>query len=585
MLNMTIFDVLELLGGLALFLYGMKVMGEGLEKQAGYKMKNILEKLTSNPLKGVLLGTMITAVIQSSSATTVMVVGFVNSGLMKVAQATGVIMGANIGTTVTGWILSLTGIESSNVFVQLLKPSSFTPILAVIGIIILLGAKNPKKKNIGTIMLGFTVLMFGMEIMSAAVKPLREVPEFTSILLKFANPLLGVAVGAFFTSIIQSSSASIGVLQALALATGGITYGSAIPILLGMDIGTCITAMLSSIGTSRNARTAAFVHLYFNVIGVTIFLVIFYTLNAIFRFDFVLLPASPVGIAVINTLFKVFATALLLPFSAQLQKLAAASVGKKKVDPGMELLDRRLFSTPSIAVEHCRKLTCDMAREVSSSLLLSIKNVEKYSEKDGEQIRASEDKADMYEDKLGTYLVELSGHNLSKDNAEDVSMLLHIIGDFERISDHAVNILEVAEELHDKRLEFSAEAQSDVKVIASAVEEILDIAINSFCTADVTASKKVEPLEEVIDELCVEMRKKHIQRLQDGRCTIEMGFILSDLLNNLERVADHCSNVALGLIEISQGNFLTHEYAHALRYTGNEEFKKMYEEFHKKYII
>jgi len=582
---MTIFDVLELVGGLALFLYGMKVMGEGFEKQAGYKMKNILEKLTSNPLKGVLLGTLITAVIQSSSATTVMVVGFVNSGLMKVAQATGVIMGANIGTTVTAWLLSLTGIEGDSVFVQMLKPSSFTPILALIGIIILLVAKNPKKKNIGVILLGFTVLMFGMETMSAAVKPLREVPEFTSILLKFSNPLLGVAVGALFTCIIQSSSASIGILQALALATAGITYGSAIPIMLGMDIGTCITAMLSSIGTNRNARTAAFVHLYFNVIGATVFLVLFYTLNVIFRFDFVLLPATPVGIAVINTLFKVFAVAVLLPFSAQLQKLAASSVGKKKVDPEMELLDRRLFSTPSIAVDRCRKLAGDMAREVRASLLLSIKNVEKYSEKDGDHIRASEDKADMYEDKLGTYLVELSGHNLSKDNAEDVSMLLHIIGDFERISDHSVNILEVAEELHDKKLEFSEEAQSDIKVISAAVEEILEIAINSFCTGDVAASKKVEPLEEVIDELCVEMKKKHVQRLQDGRCTIEMGFILADLLNNLERVADHCSNVALGLIEISQGDFLMHEYARSLRYTGNEEFKRMYEEFHTKYIV
>lgn len=582
---MTIFDVLKLVGGLALFLYGMKLMGDGFEKQAGHRMKNILEKLTSNPFKGVLMGALIAGIIQSSSATTVMVVGFVNSGLMKVSQATGVIMGANIGTTVTAWILSLAGIQGDSLVVRLLKPSSFTPILALIGIIIIMFGKNPRKKNIGTILLGFAVLMYGMDSMSGAVEPLREVPAFTNLLLKFSNPLLGVAAGALFTCVIQSSSASIGILQALALATGAISYGSAIPIMLGMDIGTCITAMLSSIGANRNARTAAFVHLYFNAIGVTIFLVIFYTLNAIFRFDFVLQPSTPVGIAVINSLFKVFAVCTLFPFSGQLQKLAAASVGKRKADRETKLLDRRLFSTPSIAVERCRKLTCDMAQEVRASLLLSIKNLNKYSEKDSDQIHASEEKADMYEDKLGNYLVELSSHNLSKDNAEDVSMLLHIIGDFERISDHSVNILEVAEELHDKKLSFSEEAQSDIKVISAAVEEILDISINAFCAGDVEASKKVEPLEDVIDELCLEMKKKHVLRLQDGRCTIELGFILADLLNNLERVADHCSNVALGLIEISQDNFLMHEYARSLRYTGNEDFKRMYEEYRKKYIV
>ncbi|NLL45670.1 MAG: Na/Pi cotransporter family protein [Clostridiales bacterium] len=582
---MTIFDVLKLVGGLALFLYGMKLMGDGFEKQAGYKMKNILEKLTSNPFKGVLIGTLITGIVQSSSATTVMVVGFVNSGLMKVSQATGVIMGANIGTTVTAWILSLAGIQGESLVVQLLKPSSFTPILALIGIIIIMFGKNPRKKNIGTILLGFAVLMYGMDSMSGAVEPLREVPAFTNLLLKFSNPLLGVAVGTIFTCIIQSSSASIGILQALALATGAISYGSAIPIMLGMDIGTCITAMLSSIGTNKNARTAAFIHLYFNVIGVTIFLVIFYTLNAIFRFNFVLQPSTPVGIAVINSFFKVFAVFILFPFSKQLEKLAAASIGKGKVDRETQLLDRRLFSTPTIAVERCRKLACEMAQDVRASLLLAIKNINNYSEKDSNQIHASEEKADMYEDKLGNYLVELSSHNLSKDNAEDVSMLLHIIGDFERISDHSVNILEVAEELHDKKLSFSEVAQSDIKVISAAVEEILEIAINSFCTGDVESSKRVEPLEDVIDELCLEMKKKHVLRLQDGRCTIELGFILADLLNNLERVADHCSNVALGLIEISQGNYLMHEYARSLRYTGNEEFKRLYEGYRKKYIV
>jgi phosphate:Na+ symporter len=582
---MTFIDVLTFIGGLSLFLYGMKLMGDGFEKQAGYKMKNILEKLTSNPFKGVLIGTLITGIIQSSSATTVMVVGFVNSGLMKVSQATGVIMGANIGTTVTAWILSLAGIQGESLVVQLLKPSSFTPILALIGIIFTLGSKNPRKKNIGTILLGFAVLMFGMETMSGAVKPLREVPEFTNILLKLSNPLLGIAVGAIFTCIIQSSSASIGILQALALATGAIPYQSAIPILLGMDIGTCITAMLSSIGANRNARTAALVHLYFNIIGVAIFLVLFNLLNLVFRFDFLPMPATPVGLAMINSLFKVFAVCVLFPFSTQLQKLAAATVEIRKYHKETEFLDRRLLSTPSIAVERCRQLACDMARDARDALLLAINNVVKYNEKDAETIRAAEEKSDMYEDRLGNYLVELSSHNPSKDNVEDISMLLHIIGDLERISDHSVNIMEVAEELHDKKLSFSEEAQSDIKVISAAVEEILKMAIDAFCRGDTEAAKRVEPLEQVVDELCLEMKKRHVLRLQDGRCTIELGFILADLLNNLERVADHCSNVALGLIEISRGNYLMHEYARSLRYTGNEDFKNMYEEYREKYNV
>lgn len=582
---MTIFDVLTFIGGLSLFLYGMKLMGDGFEKQAGYRMKNILEKLTSSPLKGVLIGALITAIIQSSSATTVMVVGFVNSGLMKISQATGVIMGANIGTTITAWILSLTGIRGDSFFIQLLKPSSFTPVLALIGIIFTLGSKNPRKKNIGTILLGFAVLMFGMETMSGAVKPLREVPEFTNILLKLSNPLLGIAVGAIFTCIIQSSSASIGILQALALATGAIPYQSAIPILLGMDIGTCITAMLSSIGANRNARTAALVHLYFNIIGVAIFLVLFNLLNLVFRFDFLPMPATPVGLAMINSLFKVFAVCVLFPFSTQLQKLAAATVEIRKYHKETEFLDRRLLSTPSIAVERCRQLACDMARDARDALLLAINNVVKYNEKDAETIRAAEEKSDMYEDRLGNYLVELSSHNPSKDNVEDISMLLHIIGDLERISDHSVNIMEVAEELHDKKLSFSEEAQSDIKVISAAVEEILKMAIDAFCRGDTEAAKRVEPLEQVVDELCLEMKKRHVLRLQDGRCTIELGFILADLLNNLERVADHCSNVALGLIEISRGNYLMHEYARSLRYTGNEDFKNMYEEYREKYNV
>jgi len=582
---MTFFDLLTLIGGISLFLYGMKLMGDGFEKQAGYRMKNILEKLTSSRLKGVLIGTLITAIIQSSSATTVMVVGFVNSGLMKISQATRVIMGANIGTTITAWILSLTGIRGDSFFVQLLKPSSFTPVLALIGIILTLGAKNPRKKNIGSILLGFTVLMFGMETMSGAVEPLRDVPAFTSILLKLSNPLLGIVVGMISTCIIQSSSASIGILQALALATGAIPYKSAIPIMLGMDIGSCITAILSSIGANRNARAAALVHLYFNVVGVAVFLALLNILHAVFGFEFLPRPASPVGLALINSTFKVFAVCVLFPLSSQLEKLAVATVERSRYHRETELLDRRLLSTPSMAVERCRQLTCEMAREARDALLLSIKNVGNYSEKDAATVRASEEKSDMYEDKLGNYLVELSSLNLSKYNVEDISMLLHIIGDLERISDHSVNIMEVAEELHEKKLKFSEEAQSDVKVLSAAVEEILKIAIDAFCRGDTEAAKKVEPLEQVIDELCLEMKKRHVLRLQDGRCTIELGFILADLLNNLERVADHCSNVALGIIEIGQGSFQMHEYARSLRYTGNEDFKRMYEEYSKRFSV
>jgi len=581
---MTFFDLLTLIGGLALFLYGMKLMKDGFEKQAGNKMKIILEKLTSSRLKGVLIGTVMTAIVQSSSATTVMVVGFVNSGLMKISQATGVIMGANIGATVTPWILSTTGIKGESFILQLLKPSSFTPMLALIGIIFVLASKKPKRKNAGTILLGFTVLMYGMEAMSGAVEPLRDMPEFTSILLKLSNPLLGIAVGTIFTCIIQSSSASIGILQALAVATGAIPYQSAIPLLLGMNIGTCITAMLASIGANRNARTAALIHLYFNIIATVVFLVFFNILHLIVGFDFLPMPATPVGLALLNTVFKLFTVCVLYPFSPQIEKLATATAKLRKSHKETELLDRRLLSTPSIAVERCRQVTCEMARDAREAILLAIKNVGNYSEKDAEQIRAMEEKSDKYEDRLCSFLVELSSLSPLKDSVEDISMILHIVGDLERISDHSVNIIEVAEELHDKKLAFSEQAQSDVKVISAAVEEILKLSIDAFCNNDFESARKVEPLEQVIDELCMEMKKRHVARLQDGTCMIEMGFIYNDLLGNLERVADHCSNVALRLIETGEGSSLMHEYARSL-HTKNEYFKWMYEKYREQFSM
>jgi len=581
---MTVFNLFSLAGGLALFLFGMKIMGEALEKRAGGKMKRILEQMTSSPLRGVLLGCAVTAIIQSSSATTVMIVGFVNSGIMKLNQAIGVIMGANIGTTVTAWLLSLTGIRGDSFFVQLLKPSSFSPILAFIGMILVMFSKSGKRKDNGTILLGFAVLMFGMETMSAAVQPLAKVPEFMHVLTLFSNPILGVLAGAGLTAIIQSSSASVGILQALSN-TGSITYATAIPIILGQNIGTCATALISSVGTNKNAKRAAMVHLYFNIIGTLLFLTLFYSLNAILKFSFIGMSISAVGIAVVHSTFNILCTVVLLPFIRQLEKLACLTIRESNENEELQLLDDRLLEAPFIAVERCKKLTDAMAQLSRDTLLLSLSLVNKYNEKDAIRVQESEHKIDMYEDKLGTYLVKLSSKSLTQETSRDISKLLHTIGDFERISDHAVQILAAASEMHDKNIRFSLEAQGEMQVITAAVVEVLNIAIDAFCADDPELAKKVEPLEEVVDYLNDEIKKKHIARLQNGLCTIELGFILADLLSNYERVADHCSNIAVCVIEMQHGSFDTHEYLNRIKSGGNEEYTRYYQQYLDKYTL
>lgn len=594
---MDFFGVLTLFGGLALFLYGMDTMGQGLEKVSGGRLERILEKLTSNPLKAVLLGAGVTAVIQSSSATTVMVVGFVNSGIMKLSQAVGVIMGANIGTTVTSWLLSLTGIESDNFFIQLVKPSSFSPVLAMIGIIFLMFSKKEKKKDIGTIMIGFAVLMFGMETMSGAVKPLADVPEFTGILTMFSNPILGLIAGAVLTAVIQSSSASVGILQALC-ATGAVSFGTAIPIIMGQNIGTCVTAILSGIGASKNARRAALVHLYFNIIGTAIFMVVFYTLNVFVHFEFLNEAASPVGIAVIHSCFNVAATIVLLPFSEGLVTLACLTIPDAQTVPGKAvqesgdesgdefgLLDVRFLDTPAFAVEQCRNMTVRMGKLAKAALFMSVELLEEYDQNKADAVAALEERVDHYEDELGTYMVKLGGRHLSKNDSRTISLLLHCIGDFERISDHAMNLMEAAKEMHDKQMEFSKKAQKELAVFTSAVKDILDLSIQAFEKNDVSTATLVEPLEEVIDDINTCVKANHIRRLQKGKCTIEQGFVLSDISTNYERVADHCSNIAISIIEIARDGFDTHGYLENLKRENDVKFAAQVEAYRHKYEL
>lgn len=588
---MDIFNILTLIGGLALFLFGMNVMGNSLENLSGSKLEKILEKLTSNRFKGVLIGFLVTSVIQSSSATTVMVVGFVNSGIMKLRQAIGIIMGANIGTTVTAWILSLTGIESENIFIQLLKPTSFTPILALIGIIFLLMTKSPKKKEIGTMLLGFAVLMFGMDIMSGAVKPLADIPEFTNILVMFSNPIFGVLIGAALTAVIQSSSASVGILQALS-ATGLVTYGTAIPIILGQNIGTCATAMISSIGANKNAKRAALVHLYFNIIGTILFLVLFYVLNALIGFAFVEDSANQAGIAVVHTVFNLFSTVVLFPFAGLLEKLAYFTIKPDKEeavsDEGFDEfknIDQRFLSMPAFAIEQCRGASIKMAELSRHNFLQSLDLINNYSKKTAEQIIINEDRIDAYEDRLGTYLVQIGNKNLLARDSQSVTMLLHLIGDFERISDHALNIMEACKEINKKELSFSDKAKEELSIYKDAVAEILVMAIDAFIEDDLEKARMVEPLEEVIDHLQIELKKRHIKRLRKGKCTIEMGFVFSDFLTNLERVADHCSNIAVCLIQIKENSFEMHEYVNELRKTEDKDFIAYYTRYNKKYKL
>ena len=588
---MDFFSILTLIGGLALFLYGMNAMGDGLAKVSGGKLEKILENLTSSPIKAVLLGAGVTAVIQSSSATTVMVVGFVNSGIMKLSQAVGVIMGANIGTTVTSWILSLTGIQSDNIIIRMFKPTSFSPILAIIGVIFILFINDSKKKDVGTIFIGFAILMYGMDMMSSAVKPLAEVPEFTNLLLKFSNPLLGVLAGALLTAVIQSSSASVGILQALCL-TGAVPFSAAIPIIMGQNIGTCITAILSAIGAKKNAKRAAAVHLYFNLIGTVIFMTVFYIINAIVGFSFFHQSATPAGIAIIHSVFNITATIILLPFAKGLEKLACLTIRDKKEDVAVSaedkefmILEPRFLEKPAFAVEQSRNAARKMAEESHNALFTALKLVDKYSEDDVERVQNMEAKVDRYEDELGTYLVKLSHKDISEADSHSLSIMLHCIGDFERISDHAVNIMESAQELYEKRLKFSENAKKDLEVLGQAVEDIVNTAYEVFDKQDMKLAEKIEPLEEVIDELSKEVKRRHVQRLRNGECTIEMGFILSDITTCLERVADHCSNIGVCVTQVNEDLYDTHSHLNIVKSHPDETFYHELEDARIKYQL
>ncbi len=580
---MDLFDGLTLIGGLSLFLFGMNLMGASLEKRAGGSLKALLGKLTSRKILGFLTGLGVTAVIQSSSATTVMVVGFVNSGLLSLRQAINVIMGANVGTTVTAWILSLTGLDSGNFFVQLLKPTSFTPVLALIGVGLTMMAKSDKKKDVGMILLGFAVLMFGMDTMSDAVSGLKDVPEFQNVLLMFTNPILGVLAGAALTAIIQSSSASVGILQALS-ATGQVTYGAAIPIIMGQNIGTCVTAMISSVGANKNAKRAAVVHLMFNIIGTTVWLTVFYGINHVVQFAFVGQPIDQLGIAVVHTAFNVLCTALLFPFSSLLEKLACHLVPDTKSPETIQILDERLLSTPSVALVRCQEIAETMARISMDALKTGCHLLKQYDAKGAQAVRETEQEADQYEDMLGTYLVKMGSSNLSDKDSRQVSKLLHIIGDFERISDHAVNLVESAEEMRNKGLNFSVYAKRELEILTAAVSEIMDLSLEAFLKDDPTLAVKVEPLEEVVDTLKEQLRNRHILRLQKGECTIELGFVWSDLLTNLERVADHCSNIAGCIIEMSHNSLDVHEYLDNVK-AGSPGFLQAYEAYAQKYAL
>ena len=591
---MNIFGILSMIGGLALFLYGMDAMGAGLSKLSGGRMERLLEKLTSKRIMAVLLGAGVTAVIQSSSATTVMVVGFVNSGIMKLNQAVGIIMGANIGTTITSWLLSLTGIQGSSFVLQMLKPSSFSPILAVIGVGLIMFTKNEKKKDIGSIFIGFAILMYGMEAMSGAVAPLADNEKFTGILTMFSNPLLGLLAGTILTAVIQSSSASVGILQALC-ATGAVNFSTALPIIMGQNIGTCITAIISSIGTSKNAKRTAAVHLFFNITGTIIFMVVFYTLNVFVHFQFLNTAASPAGIAVIHSLFNIGATILLFPFANLLEKMAILVIPDKesemeemeeeKINPDLARLDERFLDKPGFAMEECRSVAINMARKSQKAMNLAIDLLGEYSDKTADRVEKLENQIDQYEDALGTYLVKLSGRELSIKDSRVLSVLLHCIGDFERISDHAVNIRDAAVEMHKKDLEFSEKAKQELRVFSNAIRDILDRAVMAFETDDVELAKEVEPLEQVVDALNKEEKQRHINRLRTGTCTIELGFILSDISTNFERAADHCSNIAVCLLQVDEGGFDTHEYLDILKEENSEEFQHEYMELSERYAL
>ena len=585
---MDIFNVLSMIGGLSLFLYGMHVMGDALAKMSGGKLERILERLTTNKFMAVILGAAVTAVIQSSSATTVMVVGFVNSGIMKLKQAIGIIMGANIGTTVTSWILSLSGLSGDNIFIKLLKPTSFTPILALIGVIFLVFMKSEKKHNIGTILLGFSVLMFGMDSMSAAVKPLADVPEFTNILTMFENPILGMAAGLVLTAIIQSSSASVGILQALCV-TGAITYANAIPIIMGQNIGTCITAVLSSLGASRDAKRAAAVHFYFNVLGTTIFMALFYLINVFVPWPFLNDVAGAAGIAVVHTTFNVLATLVLLPLSNVLELLAVKTIRDKgnedeEQDAVLQLLDPIFLDKPGFAVAQCQKVAMTMARVSKDSVLEAVSLIGTYDETKAVHVRDTESLIDKYEDQLGAYLLKLSEKDLSKEDGHTVSALLHSIGDIERISDLAMDILLGVEQMNKKKQEFSNKAMEELRVYGMALSDILELTIDAFVNNDREKVAQVQLMEELMDQMNKEVKKRHVKRLKKGKCTIELGISLSDITDAYERISDHCSNIAVSIIQAEDEEVEAHNYRKEMK-ENQAWFEKKYGELEAKYVL
>ena len=564
---MDIFSLFTLCGGLAFFLYGMTVMSKSLEKMAGGRLERLLKRMTSTPIKSLLLGAGITIAIQSSSAMTVMLVGLVNSGVMELGQTIGVIMGSNIGTTLTAWLLSLTGIESESFFVNFLKPKNFSPLLALAGILLIMGSKKQRRRDVGRVMMGFSILMYGMELMSGAVAPLADMPEFTDLMTAFTNPLLGVLVGAAFTGIIQSSAASVGILQALAM-TGSVTYGMAIPIIMGQNIGTCVTALISSIGVSRNAKRVSVIHISFNLIGTTVGLIILCGGNALFGFPFLSNSVNAVGIALCHTIFNVCTTVLLLPFTRQLEWLAKKAISTEDKPSDFAFLDPRLLRTPGVAASECASMVNQMGALAQTSMDLVLTQFLQYTDAREEEILSNEDKLDIYEDHLGSYLVQISQHGTSADDMHTISRLLHAIGDFERIGDHVLNLQESAKELRDKQLRFSPTAQKEVEVLTRLLRDLMTAALDCFRKDDPVAAQLVEPLEETMDCLTEEVRNRHIHRLQNGQCTIQLGFVLNDLLNNFERIGDHCSNIAVSVIEEQDSQMASHAYLHDMKKNG-----------------
>jgi len=581
---MDIFSVIALIGGLTFFLYGMHVMSAALEKMAGGKVERTLRRMTSRPIAGLALGAGVTMVIQSSSALTVMLVGLVNSGIMEFPNTVGLIMGTNIGTTFTAWLTSMVGIQGDALWLKLIKPENFSLVFAFIGVFVMMMSKNARKKDIAEIFIGFALLMYGMKIMSSAMKPLEDIPAFTNMLTAFENPVLGVLVGMIFTAIIQSSSASVAILQALSM-TGTIAWGVALPIIMGQNIGTCVTALLSSIGVSRSAKRVAIVHITFNIIGTTVFLTVFYLLHSIFHFPFADWIISPIEIAIAHSVFNLSTTVVLFPFAGKLVWIANKILPDHPTGQAFAFLDERLLNTPSVAVSECVNLTCTMAEKAEESFRGALELLNQYKEDQAQRVLSLEDELDRFEDNLGSYLVKISSKELSTEDSRMVSLLLHTIGDFERMGDHAVNILRSAQEIHEKQLSFSDEAKKEISTLSMAVVEIVHNAIVSFCQNDISLASKVEPLEQVVDYLTDLIKARHVERLRNACCTIEMGFVLSDLLGNFERVSDHCSNIAIAVIELEHDSFDTHEHLGMIKSLQDESFRREYDAYMTKYAV